>query len=129
MRGGDGEGGTGKAGRVITHGLGEVAEMGDRVVVRYAGSKVEEGTAAEIFDAPTHPYTRGLLDSMPDLDDEAADLNPIPGQVPDPAALPSGCALSARRPRRPTPCPAVCPRPLPHVPHPPPPRPRALPAP
>ena len=58
---------TGTAVLLITHDLGVVAEMADRVLVMYAGSKVEEGTAAEIFDAPTHPYTRGLMGAMPHL--------------------------------------------------------------
>ena len=81
---------------LITHDLGVVAENADRVAVMYAGRIVETAPVRALFEAPLHPYTRGLLDSMPDLDDEEAVLNAIPGQVPDLAALPPGCAFAAR---------------------------------
>jgi oligopeptide/dipeptide ABC transporter ATP-binding protein len=84
---------------LITHDLGVVAENADRVAVMYAGRIVETAPARDLFAAPRHPYTRGLLDSMPDLDDEDAVLHAIPGQVPDLAALPPGCAFAARCPR------------------------------
>ncbi|WP_203077068.1 ABC transporter ATP-binding protein [Falsiroseomonas ponticola] len=84
---------------LITHDLGVVAENADRVAVMYAGRIVETAPARDLFAAPRHPYTRGLLDSMPDLDDEEAVLHAIPGQVPDLAALPPGCAFAARCPR------------------------------
>ncbi len=84
---------------LITHDLGVVAENADRVAVMYAGRIVETAPVRDLFEAPRHPYTRGLLDSMPDLDDEEAVLHAIPGQVPDLAALPPGCAFAARCPR------------------------------
>ncbi|SFK80314.1 ABC transporter ATP-binding protein [Falsiroseomonas stagni] len=84
---------------LITHDLGVVAENADRVAVMYAGRIVETAPVRELFASPRHPYTRGLLDSMPDLDDEDAVLHAIPGQVPDLAALPPGCAFAARCPR------------------------------
>ncbi len=85
----------------ITHNLGVVAEMADRVVVMYGGRVVEEGTVREVFKTPRHPYTRGLLASMPRLDDGAprdrsARLYAIPGNVPSPRDLPPGCAFANR---------------------------------
>ena len=92
---------TGTAVLLITHDLGVVAEMADRVLVMYAGSKVEEGTAAEIFDAPTHPYTRGLLDSIPRLEGtRKARLRVIEGMVPGLRDLPAGCRFQNRCPHR-----------------------------
>jgi oligopeptide/dipeptide ABC transporter ATP-binding protein len=83
----------------ITHNLGVVAEMADRVVVMYGGRVVEEGTVVEIFKQPKHPYTMGLLHSIPRVD-HAADhqdrLEAIPGNVPNPLYLPSGCAFHPR---------------------------------
>jgi peptide/nickel transport system ATP-binding protein len=88
---------TGTAVVLITHDLGVVAEMADRVLVMYAGSKVEEGTAEEIFDAPTHPYTRGLMGAMPHLGGgHGARLNEIPGVVPALNARPAGCTFAPR---------------------------------
>jgi len=88
---------TGTAVILITHDLGVVAEMADRVLVMYSGSKVEEGTAEEIFDAPTHPYTRGLMAAMPHLGaGHAGRLNEIPGVVPALNARPAGCAFAPR---------------------------------
>src|SRR5690606_7193682 len=75
---------TGAATVLITHDLGVVAELADRVVVMYAGRVVEHGPVAEIFESPRHPYTRGLLDSLPDLDGDVGDLTPIPGSPPTP---------------------------------------------
>ncbi|MFX8832880.1 oligopeptide/dipeptide ABC transporter ATP-binding protein, partial [Acinetobacter baumannii] len=85
----------------ITHNLGVVAEMADRVVVMYGGRVVEEGSVREVFKSPRHPYTRGLLASMPRLDDGAprdrsARLYAIPGNVPSPRDLPPGCAFANR---------------------------------
>ncbi|NHN59722.1 MULTISPECIES: ABC transporter ATP-binding protein [Halorussus] len=68
---------------MITHNLGVIARMCDRVGVMYAGEIVERGTLADVFDDPVHPYTRGLLGSIPDLDDPAPRLQPIEGNVPD----------------------------------------------
>ena len=67
---------------MITHDLGVIARMCERVCVMYAGEVVERGTLADVFDRPTHPYTEGLLGSIPDLDDPAPRLQPIEGNVP-----------------------------------------------
>ena len=82
----------------ITHNLGIVAKMCDDVAVMYAGRLVEFGPVRRIFDAPAHPYTRALIESIPRLGDPTARLTAIDGQPPDPAALPSGCAFHPRCP-------------------------------
>ncbi|MEO3822670.1 ABC transporter ATP-binding protein [Actinomadura sp. B10D3] len=89
---------TGAATVLITHDLGVVAELADRVVVMYAGRVVEHGPVAEIFESPRHPYTRGLLESLPTLDGDADDLTPIPGSPPSPGEIPRGCAFAPRCP-------------------------------
>jgi len=82
---------------MITHDLGVVAGLCDRVQVMYAGRIMETGTVWEIFNSPQHPYTLGLLHSMPRLDEEVADVLPtIPGQPPNMQRLPSGCAFRER---------------------------------
>jgi oligopeptide/dipeptide ABC transporter ATP-binding protein len=101
---------------LITHDLGVVAENADRVAVMYAGRIVEMAPVGALFARPLHPYARGLLDSMPDLDDEAAMLHAIPGQVPDLAALPPGCAFAARCPRAAARCLAEAPPLVEHAP-------------
>ncbi|AEI42613.1 ABC transporter ATP-binding protein [Paenibacillus mucilaginosus] len=84
---------------VITHDLGVVAEMAQRVVVMYAGQVAEQGTVDEIFYNPKHPYTWGLLRSVPRLDQpKDSDLVPIPGTPPDLFAPPKGCPFAARCP-------------------------------
>jgi oligopeptide/dipeptide ABC transporter ATP-binding protein len=83
----------------ITHNLGIVAKMCDQVAVMYAGRVVETGPVKRIFDAPAHPYTRALLESIPRLGDPRARLTAIDGQPPDLAALPQGCAFAARCPK------------------------------
>ncbi|MFX0545825.1 ABC transporter ATP-binding protein [Roseovarius sp. S1116L3] len=88
---------------LITHDLGVVAEMCDRVLVMYAGRKVEEADVVEIFERPQHPYTRGLMRSVPRITgDEApekgARLSEIPGIVPALTDLPKGCTFAARCP-------------------------------
>jgi oligopeptide transport system ATP-binding protein len=84
---------------LITHDLGVVAEMAQRVIVMYAGKIVEQGTVDDIYYKPAHPYTWGLLRSIPRLDtDSKADLVPIPGTPPDLFAPPKGCAFAARCP-------------------------------
>jgi oligopeptide transport system ATP-binding protein len=82
---------------LITHDLGVVARYADRVCVMYAGRIVESGTAHEIYEQPSHPYTLGLMASIPRLDQDAQQrLIPIEGQPPDLSALPKGCAFQAR---------------------------------
>ncbi len=87
---------------LITHDMGVVAENADRVVVMYAGRKVEEAPVDDLFDRPGHPYTKGLLGSIPHLDDAAqattqrTRLNEIKGMVPSLARLPQGCAFAPR---------------------------------
>jgi oligopeptide/dipeptide ABC transporter ATP-binding protein len=83
---------------LITHDLGIVADIADRVAVMYAGRIVEAGAAADVYQSPRMPYTRALLESLPHLGRVAhgARLPAIPGQVPNPAALPPGCAFHPR---------------------------------
>nr|WP_239565219.1 ABC transporter ATP-binding protein [Brevibacillus fulvus] len=82
---------------IITHDLGVVAKIANKVNVMYAGQVVEAGTVREIFYQPQHPYTKGLLESMPRLDlDRDTPLAPIPGSPPDLFAPPAGCAFAAR---------------------------------
>jgi oligopeptide/dipeptide ABC transporter ATP-binding protein len=87
---------------LITHDMGVVAENADRVVVMYAGKKVEEAVSSVLFDQPGHPYTKGLLGSIPHLDDAARAgaarrrLNEIKGIVPSLARLPQGCSFAPR---------------------------------
>jgi oligopeptide/dipeptide ABC transporter ATP-binding protein len=81
---------------LITHDLGVVAETAHRVVVMYAGRKVEEGTTAQIFKDPRHPYTKGLLEAAKWEEVEGAMLREIPGTVPSPFDMPRGCAFSPR---------------------------------
>ena len=82
----------------ITHNLGVVAEIATRVAVMYAGYIVEEGTAMDIFHAPSHPYTIGLLNSLPQAKPKGvrARLQSIPGNVPGPRDLPPGCPFATR---------------------------------
>src|SRR5687767_1321639 len=80
----------------ITHNLGIVAKMCDRVAVMYAGHIVEEGPVRKIFSEPAHPYTTALLDSIPRLTANRDRLTAIDGQPPDPSALPHGCAFHPR---------------------------------
>ncbi|MDP2858590.1 MAG: ABC transporter ATP-binding protein [Bacillota bacterium] len=83
---------------LITHDLGVIAEMAKRVVVMYAGRVVEEADVDDIFNDPLHPYTRGLLSSIPTLDSPRGDLHVIEGVVPSPFAWPSGCRFHPRCP-------------------------------
>jgi peptide/nickel transport system ATP-binding protein len=78
----------------ITHDLGVVAEVADRVAVMYAGRIIEEGPTPEVLAAPRHPYTQGLRNASPTL--ERSKLSPIPGSVPQLTALPPGCAFEPR---------------------------------
>ena len=83
---------------MITHDLAVVAGFTERVVVMYAGRKIEERTTEALFAAPAHPYTSALLDALPRLDQAARALDPIPGAPPSPAARPPGCAFHPRCP-------------------------------
>jgi oligopeptide/dipeptide ABC transporter ATP-binding protein len=87
---------TGMSILMITHDLGVVAENADSVYVMYASRIVEAGSVEEIFDKPTHPYTRGLLRSMPTLGGKRTRLETIPGNVPNPANFPEGCKFHTR---------------------------------
>jgi oligopeptide/dipeptide ABC transporter ATP-binding protein len=82
---------------IITHNLGVVARYADRVNVMYAGRIIERATAAELYANPRHPYTLGLLRSVPRLDEpRRARLDPIQGQPPDLTRLPAGCSFTPR---------------------------------
>jgi oligopeptide/dipeptide ABC transporter ATP-binding protein len=83
---------------MITHDLAVVAGFTERVVVMYAGRKVEEQATEALFAAPAHPYTAALLAALPRLDRAAQQLDPIPGAPPSPAARPAGCAFHPRCP-------------------------------
>ncbi|NLM84877.1 MAG: ABC transporter ATP-binding protein [Clostridiales bacterium] len=83
---------------LITHDLGIVAEICDEVVIMYAGEIVENGTLEHIFRNARHPYTKGLFASLPSLTKDVDRLTPIPGLMPDPANLPSGCKFHTRCP-------------------------------
>src|SRR5207302_3832763 len=83
----------------ITHDLAITAQLCDRIIVMYAGQVVESCSTRDLFRAPRHPYTRGLLDSMPRLGQTRARLTQIPGQPPDLGALPLGCRFAPRCPR------------------------------
>ena len=83
----------------ITHNLGIVAKMCDQVAVMYGGRLVEAGPVKQIYNAPAHPYTRALLESIPRLGDSRQRLAAIDGQPPDPSAPPPGCAFHPRCPK------------------------------
>ena len=83
---------------LITHDLGIVAESCDQVAIMYAGEIVEYGSLEDIFDHTTHPYTKGLFNSIPSLDKDTERLQPIQGLMPDPANLPEGCKFHPRCP-------------------------------
>ncbi|ANU11691.1 oligopeptide ABC transporter ATP-binding protein [Planococcus antarcticus DSM 14505] len=81
---------------LITHDLGVVAESCERVVIMYAGKVVEEGPVQTIFNDPQHPYTKGLLESVPDMRFKKERLYSIPGNVPKPGTIKTGCKFAAR---------------------------------
>ncbi|GGO84220.1 ABC transporter ATP-binding protein [Marinobacterium nitratireducens] len=83
---------------LVTHDLGVVAQTCDRVLVMYCGRVVESGPVATVFDSPRHPYTQGLLASLPRLDSQDRSLKPIPGLVPQPHQIGDGCAFAPRCP-------------------------------
>lgn len=81
---------------MITHDLGIVADICDEVSVMYAGHVVEHGNLVDIFNKTMHPYTRGLFDSLPNMEDRTQRLKPIKGLTPDPSNLPPGCPFAPR---------------------------------
>ena len=83
----------------ITHDLGVVAQTADKVAVMYLGRMVETGPVREVIRTPLHPYTRGLIDALPKLDDLEAPLTPVPGDIPSPLERPAGCVFHTRCPR------------------------------
>jgi len=87
---------------IVSHDLNAIRRVCDRTVVMYAGRIVEDGPTESVFAVPRHPYTRGLIASLPRLEDDDIVLSSIPGQVPDLARLPDGCAFAPR-------CPVVMP--------------------
>ena len=82
----------------ITHDLGVIAQTADRVAVMYLGNLVETGTVRQVINSPAHPYTRGLLNSLPKLEDLEAPLTPVPGDIPSPLDRPTGCVFHTRCP-------------------------------
>jgi peptide/nickel transport system ATP-binding protein len=101
---------------LVTHDLGVVAETANSVMVMYAGRVMEYGRAREIFEQPQHPYTWGLLDSMPTIERRLAALVPIEGSPPSLITPPSGCPFHPRCPYRFEPCPVKRPELLAPVP-------------
>jgi peptide/nickel transport system ATP-binding protein len=81
---------------LITHDMGIVADICDTVAIMYAGRVVEYADKTSLFTCPVHPYTVGLFDSVPDLEDDKEELNVIPGLMPDPMNLPEGCTFHPR---------------------------------
>ncbi len=100
---------------LITHDMGVIAEAADRVAVMYAGRIVEIGPVRELVRAPMHPYTRGLMGSIPKLDGGLDRLVQIPGSMPRLGAIPSGCPFHPRCPRAFVPCPIHRPELRPHA--------------
>jgi peptide/nickel transport system ATP-binding protein len=94
---------------LITHSLGVVADVADRVAVMYAGEIVETALTAELFARPTHPYTEALLAAIPRADRDVGSLRPIPGSVPAIDRMPKGCRFAARCPLREPRCEAASP--------------------
>ncbi|MDR1979258.1 MAG: ABC transporter ATP-binding protein [Synergistaceae bacterium] len=83
---------------LITHDLGVVGEVCDRVAVMYAGEIVEEGSLEQIFENARHPYTTGLFKCIPDIEEDSSQIHPIKGLMPDPFELPTGCCFHPRCP-------------------------------
>jgi peptide/nickel transport system ATP-binding protein/oligopeptide transport system ATP-binding protein len=98
---------------MITHNMGVIAEVADRVAVMYAGRIVEQSRVEQLFDNPAHPYTQALLGCVPTLDDDRPRLSAIPGNLPDPRNRPPGCRFAPRCARRIDDCDAALPPLLP----------------
>ena len=96
----------------ITHDLGVVAEIADRVVILYSGRKVEEGSIGDIFSAPLHPYTVGLMKAVPNVDEDEFDIQPIPGVFPNITEEIGGCRFHPRCPYATNRCRSELPREL-----------------
>lgn len=94
---------------MITHDLGIVAEVCDKVAIMYAGNVVEYTTTANLFKNPSHPYTVGLFGSIPSVESDESRLKPIEGLMPDPTNIPSGCPFHPRCPRATEKCSRVVP--------------------
>ena len=97
---------------LITHDLGVVAEICDSVAVVYAGEIIEYGTAEDIFDRTSHPYTIGLFGSLPRLSSNERRLKPIKGLMPDPSKIPEGCPFAERCPHAADRCLKASPKPI-----------------
>jgi peptide/nickel transport system ATP-binding protein len=95
---------------LITHDLGVVSEIADKVLVMYCGQVVEEAPVDDLFDEPLHPYTIGLLESIPSIDEDTGKLIPIQGNIPSPEHFPKGCRFSTRCPHVFDRCLAECPQ-------------------
>jgi peptide/nickel transport system ATP-binding protein len=80
----------------ITHDLGVIAQTADKVAVMYLGRLVERGTVRDVIRSPAHPYTKGLIAALPQLDDLDTPLTPIPGDIPSPLERPPGCVFNTR---------------------------------
>jgi peptide/nickel transport system ATP-binding protein len=89
---------------LITHDMGVIAEVADRVAVMYAGRIVEIGAVNDVITRPLHPYSVGLMNSIPRLNSDVESLTQIFGSMPTPASIPSGCAFHPRCQRVFTPC-------------------------
>ena len=94
---------------LITHNLAVVSQIADRVAIMYAGQIVEQGPSDKLFNNPLHPYTVGLLNSVPDINNELERLAQVTGQIPDPGQLPPGCAFNPRCPDILDSCPVMFP--------------------
>lgn len=94
---------------LITHDLGVVADICDKVAIMYAGEIVEFGTLEQVYENTLHPYTKGLFGSLPNLNKKVRRLQPIMGLMPDPAALPKGCKFHPRCPQAMPECAERCP--------------------
>jgi peptide/nickel transport system ATP-binding protein/oligopeptide transport system ATP-binding protein len=88
----------------ITHDLGVVAGFAERVMVMYSGRIVEDGEVAQVFAGPLHPYTQGLIQAVPRIDQDSKRLYVVPGAPPPPSARPGGCSFHPRCSRRFAPC-------------------------
>jgi len=82
----------------ITHDLGVIAQTADKVAVMYLGRVIEKGPVREVLRNPAHPYTQGLLNALPNLEDLDTPLSPIPGDIPSPLERPRGCVFHTRCP-------------------------------